>query len=399
MILQIKEGEISWLPGITQSDIPNSLPPGLTIRLKSGILGLEVNGVVGAISLSNGDTIQILPKIGRINFLRLLFKAEGNQTALESEFNSFVEYQIEEVQSIDSIVARQLFICLDEILRRSAIQDRIKIKKEEEFALGKIDVLRTIVNINSKKGKPVVSSFKKRTFNTAENRLLTEAAIRSWPFLDHELQNRFEPIYNFWLRRFSFSEDVWSDLLTIEKYFSHTGYGGSRDYYRKALMLAKIILGSSGIGFGNEKPITGDSILINTADIFEKYLRSIISHAYTKRGYIVSKGGSGTQSLYTDGSFKLIPDIVISKDNHTILIADAKYKAPTANDHYQMVAYLAAYKLKRGLILAPLFTGEKLIVKEYSTPARVIVRELYLPMGDLNITEEVLSSLIEHFIY
>ena len=162
-------------------------------------------------------------------------------------------------------------------------------------------------------------------------------------------------------------------------------------------MLAKIILGSSGVGFSGGNQIHGDAVLLNAADIFEKYVRSVVRDAYAEKGFVVTKGGVGVHSLYTDGSFELLPDVVISKNGATCLIADAKYKKPTASDHYQMSSYLAAHNLKRGVLIAPLFSGASVVIKEYSTPNKLVVRELFLPMNDLDATEEALSSLVEDF--
>jgi 5-methylcytosine-specific restriction endonuclease McrBC regulatory subunit McrC len=397
MIRQIQEGEISWLIGLSLVDIPKSLPKGISLHIKDGVLGIESQNVIGTIPLGNGDTLQIIPKIGRVNFLHLLFKAEGNQKFLESEFDNFVEYSLEDDRNIDSIVARQLVLHLEVILRRSPLIDRVKITKSGQFACGQIDVVKTAINIACRNSDPVVSSVKEKTINTAENRILTEALLSSWSVLAGSSKIPLKGTYDRWMRRFPRSTRAANDLLEIERKFASGGYGGSRDYYRRALMLAKIILGGSGVGFDNDNTLVGDAVLINAADVFEKYVRSVISSAYQENGFIVSKGGAGIQSLYSDGSFELIPDVVIRRDNKILLIADAKYKKPTAADHYQMAAYLAAHGVSRGLLLAPLFSGDDLVIKEYATDGKIIVREVYLPMHNLPAVEETLSSILEVF--
>jgi 5-methylcytosine-specific restriction endonuclease McrBC regulatory subunit McrC len=397
MIWQITEGEVSWLPGVNASDIPLALPAGISIHLRSGTIGMESQGIVGAIPLKNGDTIQIIPKIGMINFLRLLFKAEGRQTPLENEFDEFVKYSVTDEQNIDSLVVRQLLISLDEILRRSPLQGRRRRYREGDYVLGEIQVVKTFTNLATKRSQPVVSLVKERSRDIPENRVLTEALIKAWPLLPAESQHKYESIYYQWVKKFSRPKDVLRDLLMVDRAFAANSYRGVRDYYSRALMLAKIILGSNGISFTSQSNISGDAVLLNTADIFEKYIRSMIGKAYANKGFVVSKGGVGTQSLYTNGGFDLIPDIVISRNGVTTLIADVKYKKPTAADHYQISAYLSAYKLNRGLLLAPLFSGNSITVKEFVTWDKVVVREIYLPMSDLDATEEVLASLIERY--
>jgi hypothetical protein len=382
MIKVIKEGQICWLPGLQIADLPEKLPAGISIHSRSGVIGLESQGVVGAFPLKNNDTVHITPKIGDVNFFRLLLKAEGNQLSLENEFENFVHFSSSSGESVSSLVALRLFVCLDEILRKSPLQGRIKNYRKAEYATGEIEAIKTALNIAMKQPQPVVSRVKQRTVNIPENRILTEALLRAWVLINEDSREKFESIYYRWINKFPRSKFIHRDLLEIEKSFASNSYGGSRDYYRQSLMISKIILGSCGIALNSLHDVAGDAALLNAADIFEKYIRNVIVTNYAEKGYVVTKGGAGLQSLYTDGSFELIPDIVISRGDKVTLIADAKYKKPTAADHYQMASYLAAHRIKRGALIAPLFSGKIPVVKEFSTPEKTIVREIYLPMDD-----------------
>lgn len=395
MIRQAKEGEVTWLPGLDASDIPHPLPKGISVHLRRGELGLETQGLVGAIPLLNGDTLQIVPKIGRVNFFRLLFKAEGFQPDLEREYDAFVSYSVEEDENIDSVVARHLMFSAAEIMKRSPQQGRVRCRRQGMFAAGQIDVISTALNLACRTEEPVTYFIRERTLDIPENRVLTEAIGRAWLILDQTDRFELRSIQERWRSRFPRSEDLDADLEHVEQGFASGRYGGARDYYRRALMLAQIVLGSNGLGLSDSTPVEGDAILMNTADIFEKYLRNVISETYSGAGYVVTKGGVGVTSLYTDGSFELQPDITISRDGRMLLIADAKYKQPTAGDHYQMHTYLAVNGIKRGLLLAPLYDGNKVVVREYSTTNKTVVREVYLPMGDLMLTEEFLGTVIE----
>ena len=397
MIRQAREGEITWIAEIAASDLPHPLPAGISLHLRNEVVGIEAQGVVGAIPLLNGDTLQILPKIGRVNFLRLLFRAEGLQRDLEQEYADFVSYSVEDEATIDSIVARQLFISAAVILSRSPQQRRVRRRQVGAFAIGQMDASATAFNLAARRPEPVVYTFKARTVDTPENRVITEAINRAWPMLNEMERVGMRPIYEVWRRRFSPSYNVELDVEHVEQGFADGRYGGARDYYKRTLMLARIVLGNAGIGFSEATTVLGDAVLLNTPDIFERYLRNVISDAYSVGGYIVTKSGVGVTSLYTDGSFELQPDIVISKDGATILIADAKYKTPTAGDHYQLHTYLKANGIKRGILLAPLYEGSKVLVKEYATADKVVVREVFLPMEDLNTTEAFLRTLIERF--
>jgi 5-methylcytosine-specific restriction endonuclease McrBC regulatory subunit McrC len=396
MIWRAKEGETTWMHGLHASDIP-PLPSGISLHLRIGELGIEAQGLVGAVPLLNGDTLQIVPKIGQINFLRLLFKAEGFQRDLEREYADFVSYSVEEDQNVDSIVARQLMYSAAQIMNRSPQQGRVKRRRQGMFAAGQIDVVSTTFNLACRKDEPVVYFVREKTLDIPENRVLSEAIARASIALDEADRFELDWIRERWLSRFPRSGDLEGDLEEVEEGFASGRYGGPRGYYRRALMLAQVVLGSSGLGFSERTSVEGDAILLNTADIFEKYLRNVINEAYSGAGYVVTKGGVGVMSLYTDGSFELEPDISISRDGRTQLIADAKYKQPTSGDHYQMHTYLAVNGVKRGLILAPLYNGSDVVVREYSTIDKMVIREIYLPMNDLTLTEKFLGTLVEKY--
>jgi hypothetical protein len=397
MILQATEDQITWLPRLQPAHLPYPLPNRIKVHVREEELGIEPQGIVGAIPLRNGDTLQITPKIGKVNFLRLLFKAEGLQPELCREYDDFVAYSLDEDQNIDSIVARQIFLSADEIMKRSPQFGSIRRRRLGLFVTGQIDATATALNLAQRKHEPVVCLVRERTLDIAENRVITEAIVRAWIMLNEVDRARFSPVYAKWMTRFPRSEDVQKDLWKVECGFAEHRYGGARGYYQKTLMLAQIILGSNGLGFSEATMVEGDAILLNTATIFEKYIRNIISEKYADAGYIVTKGGIGVPSLYVDGSFELIPDIIISRDKKILLIADAKYKLPSANDHYQMIAYLQAKGVRSGLLLAPLYDGQQVKIREYATANRFFVREAYLPINNLLEAEAFLGTLIDRF--
>ncbi|WP_243286899.1 McrC family protein [Geothrix terrae] len=397
MIKVAKEGEITWFSGLGPLDMPEPLPKGISLHIGHRGMGVEVQGLVGALPLRNGDTLHIIPKISKVNFLRLLFKSEGIQPDLEREYESFVSYSVENEENIDSIVARQLILSISEILKRSPKQGRVRVKKSGTFAIGQLDVVETALNISCHSRDPIVYTVSEKTSDIPENRIITEAVIRALPLLKQADLGSLSGVYEKWLKRFNRSQSIRSDLEYIERGFASELYGGPRDYYRKALMLSKVVLGNNGLGYGDVATLQGDAILMQTATVFEKYLRNIISDRYIRDGYIVVKGGLGKTTLYTNGSFELDPDIVVYRNGVPLLIADAKYKEPTIDDHYQMHAYLTSNNLKRGLILAPLYTGGSVVSREYITPQGILVTTVFLPMSNLSVTEEYLGTVVERF--
>jgi len=401
VIRKIVEGTMNWLPDLSIADLPHPLPQGVSLSVRQGELGIEVQGVVGALPLRNGDTLLIVPKIGYVNFFRMVFEAEGYQPHLNSIFKEFVEYAIDDQENLAEVAARRLFQAAEEIMIRGPIWGRVRQRRHGVFAQGQIDPVSTSRNLACRKADPVVFVVKERTQNNEENRVITEALIRAWHMLNERSKEEVRNTYLRWLRRFPRPNNILSDLDVVNHRFAKHGYSGVRDYYRRALMLAKIVLGLNGFALDGVSPVPGEGLLLNSADIFEKYLRNVIRKHYSKLGYIVTKGGVHRITLYTNGALEMIPDIVVEKDDKIVLIADAKYKAPSATDHYQLVTYMMSYNATRGLLLSPSIDGSTLEVREYqvaATPNKVVY-EVYLPIRDLNLTETYLRKVVEHFGY
>lgn len=397
MLVTIREGEIKWLPSLAPDHLPHPLPNGVYVHAKGSLLGLEAQGIAGSIPLRNGDTLQILPKIGQVNFLRMLFRAEGRQGTLQRDYDDFVAFSVEEDESLNFLVARQLMISAARILHQSPMVGRVQRRRNGTFACGRIDPVRTALNIAARRLDPVDYVVRERTNDTAENRVISEALLRAQSSLLPSDREVYQPILLKWQRRFKRSKSIHNDIRIVEEGFSSEKYGGPRGYYHRALMLSQIILGSYGIGLGEAAQVSGDAVLLNTADVFERYLRATIAAHYVNQGYVVTKGGGAMRSLYTDGSYEIEPDIVVQRDGKTLLIVDAKYKIPTSSDHYQMNAYLGVFGSAKGVLLSPAMGKEEVSAKAYSTGRGCFVHEAFLPMDNPHATEAFLASIVEKF--
>ena len=397
VIHQATEGQVTWLPGVSHADIPSPWPTSIDIRIRSTGIGVAPQGVVGTVPLLNGDVIQILPKIGRVNFFRLFIKAGGLQRDLEREFEEFVSYSLDDESNIGSLAARQLYFAALDILRIGPQLGRVLRRKEGAFAMGRIDAIATTLNVAAHRREPVTFWVRERTYDIPENRVLTEALVRAQPLLSAPDRDSLGHVCERWLSRFPRSQNLIADLEYVSHGFAVRQYGGPRDYYRKALMLAEVVLGDSGLGLGEGIAVEGDAVLLNTADIFEKYLRSVIAGAHGESGYVVSHGREWTISLYSDGSYQMVPDIVVSRGGSVEFIADAKYKVPDSADHYQMYAYLHVMGVEVGLLLTPALDTDEVAAHRYSAVDGKTVWEVYLPMSSLPATEAFLGRLAQDF--
>jgi 5-methylcytosine-specific restriction endonuclease McrBC regulatory subunit McrC len=54
----------------------------------SETISLEAGPYVGTLPLRNGDTLYILPRVGRNSFSRMLFRTEGLDETIRKEFDA-----------------------------------------------------------------------------------------------------------------------------------------------------------------------------------------------------------------------------------------------------------------------------------------------------------------------
>ena len=390
------ESSITWLPGFQRGLIPSYLADKLRFVVRGSATGIEVGNIIGSVILSNGDTLHIKPKVGELNFFRMLSVCEGLRAELNSDYQEFVGYQENNDVSLPKLIARRFLHELHHVLKASLRFERTKLIQERQFVEGNILPLQTIKNIRKRKAFPIATVVSVRDFDTAEHRILAEAAKYALSYVDSSNKNPHIVSAKYWIKRFSGSLRLMQDLAEVNRNLRKSKYAGVRGYYVRTLTLAKVILGQSGFTQGKAEEIYGDAILINSATLFEEFIRNIIAEKYHPKGFSVRKGGNPTEFLYVDGSYKLTPDIAIFKGVNQVLVGDAKYKVPDAKDHYQILSYMRSYGLTTGVLFAPSFSEIERVISERKTQQGEKVIEIYLPLSNLDATETLLGQLHEY---
>jgi 5-methylcytosine-specific restriction enzyme subunit McrC len=392
------ESSITWLSGFQRDLIPSYLADKVRFVVKGSATGIEIGNIIGSVILNNGDTLHIKPKVGEINFFRMLLVCEGLRAELNHDYQEFIGYQENSDASLPALIARRFLYELHYVLKASLRFERTKLIQEQQFVQGKILPVPTLKNIRKRRAFPVATVVAVRDFDTAEHRILAEAAKYALSYVNINTSNKNPHIVSarYWIKRFSGSLRLIQDLAEVNCNLRKSKYAGVRGYYVRTLTLAKVILGQSGFTQGKAEEIYGDVILINSATLFEEYIRNIIAEKYHPQGFSVRKGGNPTEFLYVDGSYKLTPDIAIFKGVNQVLVGDAKYKIPDAKDHYQILSYMRSYGLTTGVLFAPSFSEKEEVISERKTQQGEKVIEMYLPLSNLDTTETLLGQLHEY---
>lgn len=389
----VEESSTTWVPGFPSGVLPPELASQVRSVSKGAAVGLEVGGVIGAVSLLNGDTLQIVPKVGPTNFFRMLLTAEGLFDKRHEVDRQFVSWGSDQAaEAIAAVLARRFLVELAQIEANGPRFERVSSLQLRESPSGKILLGPSVKRMRLRSAKPFACIRRVRTPDVPENRVLAAAARHAAKSLT-EREAWQQELSSRWQRKFYRLTSLQSDLAITAQRLAEGFYGGPRGAYGSCLTLARLILGQAGISLEGRTRVLGDSLFINSATLFENYVRSALAMVLKPMGLTVTKGGAPTQFLYDDGSFELIPDIRISRGLDTLALGDAKYKDPTASDHYQMAAYMRSYGIGRAFLLCPDYGVAKEAVRHHRAADGRTVTVIRLPLRDLDATEELLADL------
>ncbi|MBN9115824.1 MAG: hypothetical protein J0I36_11200, partial [Pandoraea sp.] len=323
--------------------------------------------------------------------------AEGLGNRMSRDFEGFATWGSDDsLDSVPNLLARKF---LDELALVDADGPRFGRTSERtnrESASGKILLRQTVRRLRLRSPTPFVCDRNIRDFDIAENRVLASAAWVAAGLVSE--RGRLEPWQSSlafkWRKAYHRPDMLASDLAHTAIGLANGAYGGPRGRYVHALTLARLILGQAGLSQEGRTRVMGDALLLNSASLFEDYVRAVLTQACAPLGLTVSKGGSPVQFLYDDGSFGLVPDIRISRGLATLVLGDAKYKDPDAGDHYQMATYMRAYSVPTAFLLCPDYGDDarEPMLRRRTADGRTVV-EVRLPLRDLDAAETLLGDL------
>lgn len=394
-VLEAIEGRAIWLGSLAPGDLPPDLPAEVDVLGRRNEVGLRFNGIVGTVKLADSRTIHIIPKIGRVNFLRLFLYATGGDDLLKTTLGG-VPYELSDEAGLSELVATEFVTKLEQAMRHGLDHQRKwRDVQCSEFG-GRVDLVKTAMLVASRQRNPVVARKKMRTQDTAEHRMFLCALERCQPFLNSENQHRADRARNVLLRHCSpkFTAD---DLETAQTRLVRNHYRGPRSFYRELVSMSQILLGISGIKPGESDSVSGSTFLLRTAPVFEAFVRRCVQDALHGTDYVVLKGGTFPRSLYVDGSFELEPDVVVERMGQCQLILDAKYKEIAVADHYQMLSYIDQFQVLNGALIRPCSIGESSNTRAYRTITGAQVDVVSIDLSDIysalgNLSSYVLSQ-------
>lgn len=316
---------------------------------------LSPRNYIGIIPLTAEYGVQIRPKSGLANFTYMLNRSGLLNRSLETPFDQTVPYAIPE-DDIDSFfegIILSFLQSLDEIKRWGLLRDDAQIAVESNIIKGRIDHPRWLRR-SARYGllmPPVPQWQSVSRYDNIPNRVLRTC-------LDYLAETPLQHIpKQDVLERLSYFGQVQSDgvlqheLTILERMIESGRLPSNRYYYLPALNLALLIFRGAGLTLDEPQDVVFKPIVINTAIMFERYVRTVYQDAVTAYDAYAEDGRTNPIDFYNRSARKITiqPDIVVRRGGRTLMVVDVKYKfEPTTQDHYQMWAYLHGHDVKQG---------------------------------------------------
>jgi 5-methylcytosine-specific restriction endonuclease McrBC regulatory subunit McrC len=121
--------------------------------------------------------------------------------------------------------------------------------------------------------------------------------------------------------------------------------------------MAYLIQAAKGIHVERLGHAEFDTFVVNMADLFEGYLRTVVTENLHKvvPGGSVRDGNKSPARLFRNGDdFVVKPDIYVLANGSVTLILDAKYKLDIkAADRYEILAFCEALQVKQAVLVYP----------------------------------------------
>lgn len=372
---------------------------GISVRKGIGKV-ITAKNYVGVISMNDGTTIEILPKIyseqdNVIEAKKLLIKML--KTLRTAPYKTMQKTNV----NIDKLNIFEIFIrmFLDEVFsivkhglkcNYESIQDNLNVFK------GKILFSKQIKHNNIHKEKFFVEYDEFNT-NRAENKLLKSTLLYLYKkTTSNKNKNDIRTLLNSFI-------DV-SESTNYTDDFSKCIADRNMKGYTTALLWSKVFLqGKSFASFSGSN--VAFALLFPMETLFESYVASLMKKQLQGTGYSVSAQDKGYHLFDNPKKFMLRPDIVIkSKRDSEVFVMDTKWKLLSmtkANagisqaDMYQMYAYQKKYKAKNITLLYPK-TAENLDENKlrFKSDDGVVVNVKFVDLYDKNSINKILNNVI-----
>jgi len=335
------------------------------IDYRGGQLVFKAGKFVGLIPINERVVIDVKPKVSVADLLHIVDVAQEEVSFLEFFVRPYREEKGVE-ESLLSLMVRTLLKQLHQVENEGLYKTYVRVQESGPFK-PRVNFSRTIQREwcrgNFSRTSNDLFHF---TRDHALNRLIKFTIWYCGHYLElrsgaTEIRDELNFFYNLF-------ETVPLDLSRSFLPEVHSTIQSSRipvlrNYYLGIAKTCLLIIGDRSVSLETAgSDITLLSFILNLEDVFEKYVRKVLSiWAKNERPEVkVRDGNKGRRNyLFHDSKvFDIYPDIFLTSGTNRLLVADVKYK-PKSDEHdrYQVISHSASMGAKKAVIIVPAFQG------------------------------------------
>lgn len=347
----------------------------IAYRRREGRLTIRTGGWVGHIPINDRYALSVRPRVPVDNLERVLARSGDIRIDTLGDYTRMYGWTSEKPQSLRDVVADQFLEALERVWHQGLLKSYQREERIGAMPFGRINPCATeLLTRRTRRPRAVFTAFS-RTQNCGPNRVLrtaTELLLQSYEALGGvEEQSRRVQRLRDAHRRF---EGVATRAAAHElgEEATETAIDNLPVHhvaYVDALRVASLIVRGRGIRLTSSKgaavlPV----VLVDMANVFERYARQVLKREAAKRGALYVKDGNmGGPDGARVGLFsscdiegedpRATPDIVIGDSVGVLAVVDVKYKparvVPERAEINQVVTYGARYECSKVMVLYP----------------------------------------------
>lgn len=328
---------------------------------RAGRLVVAPKSFIGLIPINDQVAIHVLPRFPIDNIFYLLRRSSAALRFIDGHIRSYGLRNEENDDPIE-ILASQFCTVAQKLFRLGLLRHYVASRDPLPFS-GTLDVTDTVISFRSK-GISYRHSWQadELTEDIAENALIKSALIRVVDYLavkSDATTKKHLGILRSLLPEFDGVRPIDSGVVLNEGHIAKLigRLPMSHKEYSSIIWLSYLIHARRGLSIEAIGKVSFDTFVVNLADVFEDYLRVIITEHFMRLGsrYSVKDGNKNQVPLFANSDqYKVKPDIYVADGKQSLAVLDAKYKPSIKPaDRYEVIAFCEALQVKRALILSP----------------------------------------------
>lgn len=349
--------EINQLTAMSGDINGDNIENFIEIGWTKGTQFIKFNNYVGCFALPSGITFEILPK----TYGSSEDYVYARQTVLKMlEMSSYVSFKSKKdaLVGIEKIPIFEIYIALfitevDRLVKRGLKSSYIAVEENSNTLNGKLLFAKQVL-YNNCHGEKFYVEHDLYDINRPENKVIKSALLllKNKSRNDKNLSN---------IKRLLLNLDSIEPSSNVREDISKCIADRTVSDYKEAIRYAKVfLLGYSfSVYSGKENNI---SLLFPAELLYQEYVFQHVKRALVHSGYDVRRQDTSTYLFTEPRKFQLRPDIVVSKNDETIIL-DTKWKLIEKEsdisqaDVYQMYVYHKRYpNVKKVILLYPLIS-------------------------------------------